>query len=158
MALTTSSTNRPAASLRSVQIIPLAMALGVLAISGVAIAVRLSGGVESNPEVTGVLTMAVAALAVAMVPVYFVLRRTLVARAQEERAKGLELLAQGQAPPALLTLLIVGAALAEGVGLFGAVTLLIGGPWFVLAAPGLALALILMQIPTRERFEAMLRG
>lgn len=145
-------------SLRSAQIIPLAMALGVLAVTGAAIAVRLSGSLVGNPQVTGVLTMVVAGLAATLLPVYFVVRRMLLARAQMQRAQARELLAQGQAPPALLSLVIVGAALAEGVGLFGAVTVLLGGPWFVLAAPGLALALILAQVPTRARFEALLRG
>src|SRR5688500_947188 len=108
----TSSMNRPStASLRSAQIIPLAMALGVLAISGVAIAVRLSGSVERNPEVTNVLTMAVMGLAAALVPVYFVLRRTLLARVQEHRAQALELLAQGKVPPEMVSLVIVGSAL-----------------------------------------------
>lgn len=150
--------NRPSTSLRSARIIPLAMGLGVLAITGGAVAVRLGGGIQGDPAVARTLTMVVVLLALGTLPVYLVLRRTFLARVREQRAEALELLARDQAPPALLSLTILGAALAEGTGIFGAVTVLLGGPWFVLAAPGLALALIVAQIPSRERLEALVRG
>jgi hypothetical protein len=61
-------------------------------------------------------------------------------------------------PQPLFQLAIIGAALAEGFGLLGAVSLLLGASWYVLAAPVLAIPLILVQLPTRSRLEEQLRN
>jgi hypothetical protein len=53
---------------------------------------------------------------------------------------------------------IVSAALFEGPGLLGAITVMIGGPWYCLAAPLLAIGAILWLMPSREQFEELVRA
>jgi hypothetical protein len=133
------------------------MAFGVLALTGGAVALRVSGVVAGLPDAARTLSLCVLGLALGLVPAYLVLRGTQVARLRAARAQALEQLAAGRVPPPALTLTITTCALAEGLGLIGAVTVLLGGPWFVLAAPALAVGVILAQIPTRERLEALVR-
>jgi len=52
---------------------------------------------------------------------------------------------------------IIGAALAEGPGLLACVTILLGGPWFLVAFPIVSIGWIASLIPTRDRVEALLR-
>jgi hypothetical protein len=97
-------------------------------------------------------------LAVAELPVYFLLRKQFLARARATRDEALELLRQGLTPGPLFSLTIVGAAMVEGLGLLGVLAVLLGAPLYALAAPALAVALILAQIPTRARLEQAVRA
>lgn len=146
------------ATLSAARWIPLAMALGVVALSVGACVLRATGTIPADEGLGRTLALVVLALVLGAVPAYLAVRKVLLERARAAREPGRELLRQGRVPPPLLALTIVGAALAEGVGLFGAITVLLGGPWVVLAAPVLAAGLILMQIPRRERLEELLRG
>jgi len=143
---------------RNARVIVLALALGIVLFTGVVVCLRLSGEPATNPEIGQLLLLVIGALAVANTSVYFVLRKSFVARAQAAKGEALELLKHDAVPPQLLTLTILGAALAEGVGLLGVVALLLGAPWFALAAPALAVVLIVAQLPSRERFERVVRG
>ena len=51
-----------------------------------------------------------------------------------------------------MTLILIGCALAEGFSLFGIVILLVSGVWWAAAAPAVGLALIVLQVPTRDKF------
>lgn len=148
----------PAPTLRSTQIVLLALALGVLSFTGVVVFLRLSASASMDSKVASLLLVTVGGLAVSEVAAYVLLRRTFVARAVASREESLALLRQGCTPLPLHTLAIIGAALAEGAGLLGVVALLLGAPWYALAAPAVAVALILLQLPTRERLERIVRG
>ncbi|MBY0113432.1 MAG: hypothetical protein K2Y21_11460 [Phycisphaerales bacterium] len=54
------------------------------------------------------------------------------------------------------TISIVRAAMIEGVGLLGAVTLFVSGNWLSLAAPALAVGMIVLTMPSQARYEAFL--
>ncbi|HEX6884524.1 MAG TPA: hypothetical protein VF530_14200 [Planctomycetota bacterium] len=151
-------TTPPTPTLVAFRFVPLAMAFGVLVLTGGAVALRASGTLAGSPDTARILTYCVAGLALALVPALVVLRATQVARLRAGRAQALELLAQGRVPHPVLALTIGSCALVEGLGLLGAVTVLLGGPWAVLAVPVLAVAVILLQVPTRTRIETLVRN
>lgn len=146
-----------APTLRSTQVILLALAMGVLTFAGVAVFLRLSSSRSMDSDVGNLLLVTIGGLAVSEIVVYVLLRRTFVARAVAAREESLELLREDRIPPPLQVLAIVGAALAEGAGLLGVVALLLGAPWATLAVPLVAVVLILVQLPTRERLERLVR-
>lgn len=134
------------------------MTVGLLIFTGLAVFLNASASKPLNPEVAKILPVVVACVAVSELPVYVLLRKQLLARVTAERSASAELVEQGRIPLPLQTLAIVGAALAEGVGLLGGVTLLLGGSLYVLAAPALAALLIVVQLPTRAKLEQLVRG
>ena len=136
----------------------MALVLGIATFSGVVVFLRLRSERELDPAVGQLLLVTLGVLAVAELPVYFLLRKQFLARAQAMKAEGLELLLQDLTPPALFSLTIIGAAMAEGLGLLGVLAVLLGAPLYALAAPVLAVLLILAQFPTRERLEHAVRG
>lgn len=144
--------------IRNAQIILVALACGVLAFTGVASYLRLSGMEFGESEVARLLPLLVVVLAACEIPVYLLLRKAFLGPVKAARAESLGLVEQGRIPMQLQTLAILGAALAEGVGLLGVVTLLVGGSWYVLAAPLLSVLAILALMPTRARLERMVRG
>lgn len=143
--------------LRTTRIIVLALALGVLTFTGVVVALRLTSSPDMDPETAQLLLVVLGGLAVSEGGLYVVLRRNFVGRAVAAREESLAFLRQGLTPPALHTLAIVGGALAEGVGLLGTIAVLLGASWYALAAPILAVALILLQVPTQERLARLVR-
>lgn len=134
------------------------MTVGLLIFTGLAVFLNASASKPLNPEVAKILPVVIACVAVSELPVYVLLRKQLLARVTAERSASAELVEQGRIPLPLQTLAIVGAALAEGVGLLGGVTLLLGGSLYVLAAPALAALLIVVQVPTRAKLEQLVRG
>jgi len=137
--------------LRTTQIILVALALGVVAFTGVVVALRLTSSPDMDPEAAKLLLVVLGGLAVSEAVVYFLLRRSFVARARDSREISLSLLRHGRIPLPLHTMAIIGGALAEGAGLLGSIAVLLGGPWYALAAPVLAVVLILIQLPSQER-------
>lgn len=148
----------PAPTQRSTQIILLALALGVLTFTAVVVGMRVTTEPTLDPELGRLLLVVAALLAAGEVGAFVVLRRTFVARARAVREESLALVKDGRTPLPLHAFAIIGGALAEGVGLLGTVGLLLGAPWYGLAVPLLAVAAILLQLPTRERLERTLRG
>jgi hypothetical protein len=147
-----------ATPLRTTSVILVALVAGILTFAGVVIFLRLSGERELDPAVGRMLLAAFGLIAISEIPVYLLLRKQFLARARQAKDEALELLRRGLVPPPLFSLTIVGAAMAEGLGLLGVVAVLLGAPLYALAAPALAVALILAQIPTRERLEQAVRG
>ena len=144
-------------TIRGTQVILLSLTLGVVSLCAVAVVLRLTGRGALDAEAARILPLVTAGVAVAELAVYFVLRRSFLARVQAARAEALELVKQDRVPLPLHTLAIVGGALAEGAGMLGAVALLLGGPWYLLAAPVLAIALIVAQLPSKNRLETLVR-
>jgi len=147
----------PPRPLRAAQLILLALALGVLSFGVVAITLRPSLQ-PSSPETGRLLAVVLVGLGVCEGAVYFLLRRGVLQRLAAEREQALTLVLQGALPPQLLTLTIIGGALAESIGLLGSVAYLVGAPALVIAAPVLSVALILVQVPTRARTEYLVRS
>jgi hypothetical protein len=141
---------------RTAQIVVVALAAGVL-VATVAMAV-LRSMMEARSAAAQVMPFVLAGLGVAQIGGYLFLRRHFLGRAAAMGAQAQTLVRDGHVPQPLFQLAIIGAALAEGFGLLGAVSLLLGASWYVLAAPVLAIPLILVQLPTRSRLEEQLRN
>lgn len=143
-----------AAPLRTIQVVLLALMGGLAVITAVALAVR--GQSPPQRSVQLLLGAAVGASAVVAVVVYPLVRRKLMAQLAARPDQAKSELNQGQLPGELSALAIVGAALAEGPGISGAIGFLLTRQRPFLAAPVLAVLLIALQIPTRERAQVRL--
>jgi len=144
--------------LRSTLLVLAALAFGVLSFTAVAVVLRVTGAFAPRLAETGVLSLVVVALPLVQAPIYMVVRKASLGRLSRAREEALEEVKQGRVPLPLHSLAIIGAALFESFGLLGVITLMLGGPWALLAAPALSVGLILMQIPTRARLERLVRG
>jgi len=147
-----------APSIQSARVVVLALAGGTLLVAVMLAFLRGGVGVDASAGNGPLLGYLVPLLALANAAVYVVLRRSLLARARARRDENRALLREERLPPELFQLTLIGGALAEAVGLFGAVACFLGAHPLLLAAPLLACGLILAQLPGRERCEGWLRG
>lgn len=142
-------------AVRTLRLILGALIAGLVLFVGIAwvtdVTENAARGLEVLPYVTPVL-------AVADLVGYLVLRRVMLdrlrSRLKQQGASDespLELM-----PRELFTLTMVGAALAESVGLFGTVVFLVTRLDWVLVAPAVAVGVILLLMPSAERFRDQL--
>jgi len=144
-----------APSIRTLQTVLLAMIVGLVTFAALACVLPLEHPLDA--ALARVLALALGALAVAEVPAYLLLRTLQIRRLGARRAEALEELRQGATPPEVFLLVLLGAALAESIGLFGCLVLYLGRLLPALIAPALAVLLIALQIPTRDRAESLVR-
>lgn len=144
--------------IRSTQVLLAALILGLVVFSGVAAYMRQNSPGQVGPEVTNILQVVVPILFVSSATVFMFLRRRFMDQAAAGKNEMLELIRQDRIPFQLHALAIFGAALAEGPGLLGAVTVLLGGSWYLLLAPLLSILTIATLIPTQSRLEETVRG
>jgi len=140
-------------SISTLRIVVIAMTVGVAAFTGVVYAIGSTRGALGRPASSEIMLAVLAALAAGAALAYFVVRRVIVSQLQR-RCAGLDshedvttlLMSQ------FFTLTVLGCALAEGPGLFGAVIYLLTQNALALLAPALAVLLLLAQFPTDGRF------
>lgn len=142
--------------IRTAQLIASVMLVGVIAFTLVAIFLHPKMG-AFDPELARLLMLILCGLPVLQLPLYLFMRkraiRLLARRHQEAQSE----VRNHQIPPELMSVAIAGAALVEGLGLFGAVIFLLSGQWIVLIAPALSIILIGVQIPGKEGIERAVR-
>lgn len=137
-------------------IIP-AMIVGVIGFAVVAGA--LGGSMVSAAEQAQMFLVILACMAVMEVIGYSVVRMVHLAQTRREIESARidagpgdpSSAAQLVAASSYFTLTLIAAAMAEGIGLFGTVVFLITGAKPALAALGLALVVLVLQIPTRGK-------
>ena len=129
-----------------------AMGGGMVVFAGIAMLVVKSGSTDSRPALAPILLPILGLIAILELPVYATMRRGIVSKARQawdrepsSNDPAIELL------PSYNTLTIIGGALAEGFGLFGAVVFLLTGSWPALAAPAIALVALAAVFPSRDR-------
>jgi hypothetical protein len=144
-------------TIRALRIICFALIGGLLLITIMAVVLRTQGLAASVPAAGLALPLAVAVAFATSVGVHFALRPKLIGEAAKAKAESLQMLREEKVPQTLGAATIVGAALFEGPGLLGAITVLLGGPWYCIAAPVLGIMAIAWMVPSRERFEEALR-
>jgi hypothetical protein len=148
---------RPALTIQALRIICFALIGGLVMITVGAVFLRTQGMMTPVPAAEQALPLAVALAFATSVGLHFVLRPKLINEAAKAKTQSMQMLSEQKVPQALGAATIVGAAIFEGPGLLGAVTFLLGGPWYCVAAPVLAIAAIAWMVPSRERFEEELR-
>ena len=141
---------------RNLRLILGALVIGLLLMTVAALFVNITE--EGKGEDLQILVWVCFLLAVAEIPCWLFLRAKLLgqvrARLQAQEGEGkADLL-----PPELFALTMIGAALAEGVGLFGTVVFFLTRQHVVLVLPGLAILAILLLMPSKERFEELLEN
>lgn len=145
----------PSVPIRTTRLVLVALVVGLVVFAGTSAFVRSTMPPRAETDVVRVLPFVVGATFVVVAAAYLVVRKTTLARLAASKAEALELARQGLLPGPLHALAIVGAALLEGPGLLGAVTLLLGGPWYLVAAPLISALAIAVLIPTRAGVETL---
>ena len=138
--------------LLTLRIIVGAMGGGLLAFGAVAVAVVSGGFREADPSLADTLLMVLGVMALGVIPASVVVRTAL--RKQAGQAAPATSMPDGS--PALgryATATIIGCALFEGWGFFGAVTHLLTGNQLALIAVGVAILGIAAHWPTRAGVE-----
>jgi len=154
------------AEMRTLGIVVGALIFGLASFLIVAILVDPTSGTReagtADPLATRLL-LALVAVGVAEIPLYLVLRGQILAQIRRQLgADGVAALAPAEAsasgpsvPRALSGLVILGAALAEGFGLFGTVVYFVTRAGPALAAPVIAIPLLVFLYPTEARLRAL---
>jgi F0F1-type ATP synthase membrane subunit c/vacuolar-type H+-ATPase subunit K len=142
------------APLRTGQILIAALLLGMLSFSGIAAAMAGKAGSHPDPKLATTLFIVLGLLAVTELTVFLALvRPTFIRQVRADSQSRDEASRDSFLQQRFLTLTILSGALAEGLGLFGAVIVLLTGKYEALAAPALAAVALLLVLPTPARFD-----
>lgn len=144
----------PSPSLATVRTILLALIAGMVTFAAAACTIPIEAAID--PQLARVLVLVLVVLGAVELPVWLVLRAATLRRLRERRVAAAEEVRRGGLPRELAAFTIVGAALAEGFGLYGCTVLFLTGDVTLLAAPALATGLIALQLPSRGRIDALL--
>ncbi len=140
-------------SLGGMQIIVVAMAGGILAF-GVVVLV-LGSRMGPHADIAKTLVPVLALVAAGEAGAYLVLRTVFDKQARQQlEAAADQQAAQARALPIFQTLVLIRSAMAESMGLFGLVIVMVSGVKLVFLAPGLAIALLLLGFPTQDKLDA----
>jgi disulfide bond formation protein DsbB len=139
-----------ARNISGLQIIVGAMMAGLLIFGIIALAVGPLG--MPDPAMTGILLAVLAFLGATELIGYLVLRTVMLGKLRTDAAQG----ALGEDPeqsvlPVWSTLTLIRSAMTEGWGLFGSVITLLAAPPLAMGAIVLALALLGLGFPTRDK-------
>ena len=136
-------------ALTTLRIILGAILAGMLAFGVVAVVI---GRQADDTTLATPLLVVLVVLSLGAVPTFVIARAVLrnrVRHSYEQRPPTEDQI--GKLVPILMTLTIIGAAMAEGIGLFGLVIYLITGTAWALVAPVVAALAILLQFPSRDK-------
>ena len=136
----------------SVRLVVVALAAGTIAFASLSGFLVAGGAITWQPQQAGTLLPVLVLAALGAASGYVVLRRAIAANLR----RSYQTQADRDAPPVPLvsgyqTLTILGAARAEGPGLFGVVVFLRTGQWVALAVPAVSLAALALLFPTRDK-------
>jgi len=140
--------------LQPVRVVLVAMVVGLSGFAAVSYVLRKDGSFETDAKTAKVMLAVLGMMALAELPAYVVIRVSVAGkvrrqwREQQPVNDPVSFFGQPIAKVAILA-----GAMAEGLGLFGIlIYLLARNPWG-LAAGGVALLLVLAQIPTRQSID-----
>ncbi len=140
------------------QILVGALLFGMLSFAVVAATMGGKLNTSPDPNLAEMLFIVMGVLAVVEFTAYnFLLKPLLIAQVRREALALDESVRPRYLEQRYLIVTILAAALAEGLGLLGAVTVLLTGRLEALAAPGLAAMALLVILPGPYRFERFTR-
>lgn len=148
----------PTSTITSLRIIVLALMGGLMTFGVIAVVLRQQGLVAPVPQAESVLPIVVLVTLLVGVGVSVLVRSRLLVQVRNSKREALAELRAERVPQALSLSTILGAALVEGPGLLGIITVLVGGPWYCIAAPLIAIGVMLWTLPSRQRFEEAVQG
>lgn len=135
----------------SLRIIIAAMMMGIVAFGAVVLAIG-SKVAQDDAELGGMLLAVLGVLAVGELIAYAVLRMATLSSARrqfEQEPTGED--AEVRMMPAWRTLILVRSAMAEGLGLFGLVIVLVTATRTAFVAPVIALIILAAGFPTKDK-------
>ncbi|MBC8002196.1 MAG: hypothetical protein H7X97_06370 [Opitutaceae bacterium] len=149
-------------TLKVARILIVSLLGGLVLFTATVIGLRTAGSSpppsQLAPGQSNVLLLALVGLCVVETPLFFLVPRMILrsyaakwaaARSDDER--------ETVVLTALQVVAIIRGAFVEGIGLFGCVIYMISGEPLALIAPGVAIAVMIGLIPTREKQEALTR-
>lgn len=148
---------RTAPPLQSLRLVLFALAGGLVTFAAVTVVVRMQGLNPQASDATRVLPFVAAGLFAAAGALWFVIRSRAASTLAPTKDAALEELRRDSVPPQLFAATIAGAAMFEGAGLLGIVTVLLGGSWYTLIVAMAAIVAIAWLVPSRERLEEWVR-
>lgn len=138
-------------ALASAKLIVGSLAMGLLTFMAVLFFV-IGPQTPADPKLPNILLIVLVVLGLSEFPAYFVLRSGLLSRLRrafaQEPPRGDP---TARVWPSFFTLTLIGCGLAEGWGLFGAIAYMLSGNQWALLAPLLAVLLLALQFPTRDK-------
>jgi hypothetical protein len=144
-----------ARALLPLQFIVLALLSGIVVFSGATIYLVTNGRVTADPGLLLPLGPAVGLFALAeFVGFVFVRRGIMDALRRVVEESGTDALPPARLLASFRVLTIIGAAMAEGVSLFGVVVVLLTGNWAAFAVAAVGLLVLVRLFPTRGRYDA----
>jgi hypothetical protein len=149
---------QPTLKIGTLRLVCFALAGGLASFTVIAVALRTRGDFAPVQDAEPGLSLSVAISFASSVAVWFFLRKKFLAEFAKSKEEALRLLREDKVPHVVGTATIIGAALFEGPGLLGAVAILLGSPWYCLAAPVLGIMVIARMLPSRESIEDALRA
>ena len=146
-------------AIRIGQVLIAALVFGMVSFAAVATVMAGQIGGPVDPKLATTLFIVIGGLAVSELIAFHVVVRPLFMKQTRDAAAALPEGDRAQhIEQRYLNLTIVAGALAEGVGLFGAATVLLTGRLEALAAPGLATIALLLIFPTQARLDRFSRA
>ncbi len=143
------------ADLRPIKIATLGMASGIVTFGAVVVLLVTGGMVQKKPESMKILLPIAAAATVGAAMGYVVVRQARVSQLRRLREAGepADRVTTG-CVATYRALTLIGSAMAEGIGLFGLISVLLTGVLAGLVLPALAVLVILAQLPSHDRLQA----
>ena len=144
----------PQQMIASIRLCIISMLACLIGFGGFTVYRKLTADASSfDPDMTNLMLGLLGALILMELPVYVIVRKRFTDKlrnkyqACDSRESQEEELVKG-----FLTLTLIGAAIVEGIGLFGIVITLITGTWLTIVAPAIGLMLLCLLFPSRDRY------
>jgi hypothetical protein len=140
-------------AVRILRTIIVAMLAGVVGFGTIAVILVVGGYAGTQPQLATMMLAALGGLAVVELVGYTVVRAGITGNTRRScQGQGPDLAPSEELLKGFQTITLIGAAMAEGLSLFGIVVLLVTGVWLALAAPAVGVVLIALQTPSRDKF------
>jgi len=143
--------------LMALRVIVGAMAFGIVVFSVVTVFAGATISQATDASLARILYVVLGVVAVCEVPAFFIIRQVVLGRAIEASRRGEG--AQDPVKEALqpyATITVIGAAMVEGLGLFGAAICLVTGDRVALVVSGICMIMLLLVFfPRRAKLQAI---
>jgi hypothetical protein len=141
----------------TLRLVVIALIVGLLSFVGVALWLTTTTPPPPNPS-AALFWAVLGGLAISELAAYFLLRAAIVASARRQfQAGGSPDTGYSALTGIYFTVTLIGIAMAEGIGLFAAILLLIMGDTRLLLVAGAALAAKLALFPTENRYRSFIQ-
>jgi hypothetical protein len=144
-------------SLRAARLIVIALGMGLTLFLSLVCFLRLAGHVEPDTTLGAIVAYAAHGLAVMLLAPLFFVRARFSKVIQQQSASVRTDAEKGLVAPPVMSMTIISAAMVEGVGLFGTLSLLLGAPWWAIGLPLVCIVVIWWMAPSQATLREAVR-